>query len=40
MFFLKMKDSPDWEDQLVRASCQYTKVVGLIPSQGTKKNQP
>ena len=26
--------------QLVRASYQYTKVVGLIPKQGTYKNHP
>ena len=29
-----------WVAQLVRVLSQYTKVMGLIPSQGTYKNQP
>ena len=31
---------PGRVSQLVRASSWYTKVAGLIPGQGTYKNQP
>ena len=32
--------NPGQVAQLVRASAQYAKVLGLIPDQGTYKNQP
>ena len=32
--------SPGEVIQLVRASSRYAKFVGLIPGQGTHKNQP
>ena len=31
---------PGWVAQLVRALSRYAKVVGLIPGQGTYRNQP
>ena len=34
------RNIPGWVAQLVRASSQYAKVVGLIPGQDTYKNQP
>ena len=37
---LILETSPDCVAQLVRASSQYVKVVGLIPSQGIYKGQP
>ena len=37
--FLNKELGPGPVAQLVRVSSQYTKVVGLIPSQGTNKNQ-
>ena len=36
----EFQSGPGWVAQLVRASSLCTKVVGLIPSQGTYKNQP
>lgn len=30
----------DWVAQLVRASPQFTEIVGWIPSRGTSKSQP
>lgn len=32
--------SPGWAARLVRASSQYSNIVGLIPSEDTYKNQP
>ena len=38
---IKRKDlGPGWVAQLVRTSSRYAKAVGLIPGQGTYKNQP
>ena len=37
--FTMQTGSPGWVAQLVRASFPYTKVVGLIPSQGTYEKQ-
>ena len=31
---------PGWVAQLLRASSQYTKLVGSIPGQGTYEKQP
>ena len=35
-----LHQDPGQAAQLVKASSQCTKVAGLIPSQGTYKNQP
>ena len=37
---LKHQKNPGWVAQLGRALSQYIKVAGLIPGQGTYKNQP
>ena len=40
VYLLKREASPGWEAWLVRASSQYAKVLGSVPSQDTYKNQP
>ena len=39
-FIIKMQRCPGLVAQLVRVSSPYAKVVGLMPGQGTYKNQP